>query len=155
MARRTIRTGVKRAAFLAELRQGSSVSRACEVARIGRRAAYEWREDDADFAADWEDAYEDGTDVLEDELHLRAVNGSDTCLIFALKGRRPHRWRPPPQKTVLVQDPDLLRDAEQTRRLREMSLEEVRAELDQIHEMQRRAEEVRAGLPPRKGNGAG
>jgi Bacteriophage Sf6, terminase small subunit-like len=82
---RTIRTPQKRTAFLAELAAGGSVQRACLAARIGRSAAYAWRENDEDFAAAWEDAYEAGTDRLEDELTRRALDGSDTCLIFALK----------------------------------------------------------------------
>ena len=95
------------------------------------------KDEDDLFSAQWEDAFEAGTDTLEDELTRRALTGSDACLIFALKGRRPARWRPTPQKTVMVQDPELLRDAEQTRRIREMSDEELQAEIDHIDEMRR------------------
>ena len=61
--------------------------------RIGRRTAYDWREADEDFAKDWEDAVEAGTDALEDVAIERAKNSSDTMLIFMLKARRPEKFR--------------------------------------------------------------
>ena len=134
---RTIRTTKRRRLFLAALAAGNSVAAACAAAGIGRATVYEWKDEDDLFSAQWEDAFEAGTDTLEDELTRRALTGSDACLIFALKGRRPARWRPAPQKTVMVQDPELLRDAEQTRRIREMSDEELQAEIDHIDEMRR------------------
>ena len=63
------------------------------------------------FAAEWEDAVESGTDLMEDEMRRRAVEGvdepkfhdgqicgyarrySDTLLIFMLKARRPEKFK--------------------------------------------------------------
>jgi hypothetical protein len=71
-----------------------------------RSSAYLWRERDEDFRKAWDEAVEEGTDLLEDEAKRRAVEGSikpilykgrivtfvreqsDTLLIFLLKARR-------------------------------------------------------------------
>ena len=109
--RRTVRTPKKRAEFVAALRGGQSVSDACQAAGIARQRVYEWREDDSDFAAEWNVALDEGTDALEDEAKRRAVDGvdepvfyqgkeiakvkkySDTLLMFLLKGRRPDKFK--------------------------------------------------------------
>jgi len=108
---RTVRTPKKAAKFLAALQRTGNVSRACKAEGIGRRTAYEWREADAEFAQQWDEAVEDGLDNAEQELYRRAVKGtlkpvfqggkkvgsirefSDTCLIFLLKGGRPEKYR--------------------------------------------------------------
>lgn len=45
------------------------------------------------FAAEWDEAVDEGTDVLEDVAFRRAVDGSDRLLIFLLKARRPEKFR--------------------------------------------------------------
>lgn len=108
---RTERTNKKREKFLNALAESASVVKACEIAKIGRRTVYEWREKDKDFAAAWERALDIGTDALEDEATRRAFEGwdepvhyqgvatssirkySDTLLIFMLKARRPERFK--------------------------------------------------------------
>lgn len=84
---------------------------ACRKAKIGRTTAYKVRDDDADFAAAWDIALEDAADMMEEEVHRRAVEGvlrpvyqggkkvgsvreySDTLLIFRLKAVRPEKYR--------------------------------------------------------------
>lgn len=102
----------QRASFLAQLRQtGGNVSRSCELASVSRQTAYDWRESDEEFAAQWNEAVEFGTDELEEEARRRAFQGvdepvfyqgdecgtvrkySDTLLIFLLKGRKPDKYR--------------------------------------------------------------
>lgn len=108
---RTIRTPQNETAFLDALAQTASVTAACEIAGIGRRSVYEWREEDKEFATRWEAALELGTDALEDEAVRRAREGvnkpvfhrgevcghvreySDTLMIFMLKARRPEKFR--------------------------------------------------------------
>lgn len=87
------RTDEKRAAFLDALREGDSVTAAAKAGGIARSTAYKWRDEDSDFAADWDDAVETGTDVLEDVAVQRAKDGSDTMLIFMLKGRRGWKFK--------------------------------------------------------------
>jgi len=108
---RTIRSPKKREKFLEYLRQTCNVTKACELSRISRRSAYEWRADDESFRADWQKALEIATDLLEDEAVRRAKDGvdrpvyqggelvghvreySDTLLIFLLKGAKPEKYR--------------------------------------------------------------
>lgn len=109
---RTVRTPKKREAFLSSLRaEAGNVSRACQCAGISRRAAYEWRDADAQFAEAWDDIIEETTEVLEREVYRRAHEGvdepvfyqgemvgavrkySDTLAMFILKGRRPEKYR--------------------------------------------------------------
>lgn len=90
---RTIRTPKNRRAFLAVLRRGYSIAKACRAAGIGRTAVYAWRDDDDEFSKDWDAAVEAGTDALEDALHDRAVERDTTAAIFLLKGRRPEKYR--------------------------------------------------------------
>ena len=93
MSNRTKRMDEKRAKFLASLEEGNSIARAASDAGVGRSTAYEWRTAEPAFAKAWDDAVESGTDALEDEAIKRAKNGSDTLLIFMLKGRRPEKFK--------------------------------------------------------------
>lgn len=108
--------------FLEGLRGGKSVSGAAKYAGASRASVYRWREDDTEFAAAWDDAYNTGTDVLEEEATRRATIGvprmkfykgqpimvtgtdgverpyienemSDTLLMQQLNARRPEKYR--------------------------------------------------------------
>lgn len=89
----TLLTPKKRELFLSVLSQGESVTAACKAVGITKPTLYSYRKQDAVFAKEWEDAIESGTDTLEDEAKRRAVDGSDTLLIFLLKGRRPAKFK--------------------------------------------------------------
>jgi len=73
--------------LLQALAEGYSSTEASRRAGISRSLAYQWRHND-EFREAWEAAQEEGTDRLEDEMVKRALSGSDTLLIFALKARR-------------------------------------------------------------------
>ena len=109
---RTIRTPKKRSKFIESLREtGGNVTLSCELSDISKRAVYDWRAVDSNFAAAWDEAVEAGTEDLESEARRRALIGveepvyyqgdicgtvrkySDTLLIFLLKGRRPDKYR--------------------------------------------------------------
>lgn len=104
------------AAFLAVLRETSNVRRACEAAGIERSTAYRLRDKDTEFNRQWDEAMDEGSDLLEEEARRRAHVGwdepvfgriakdtdgevgivrkySDTLLIFLLKGARPEKYR--------------------------------------------------------------
>lgn len=75
--------------FLEGLREHGVVTKAAKEAGITKQAAYHERKNSDKFAADWADAIDEYVDSLEHELFRRAKSGSDTLLIFALKGKRP------------------------------------------------------------------
>ena len=129
-----IRPG-RKTAFLHALVDTVNVARACRDAGIPRRTAYDWRDADPDFAREWDDALDDGIDLLEAELHRRAFEGvekpiyykgervgttrhySDALAMFLLKAHRPARYRDnyrPPEPEPEPDDP-----ASRSRKLRE------------------------------------
>ena len=89
----TIRTPKNREAFLDALGEGLSIAAACRRAGISRVAAYAWRNDEEEFRAAWDEAVEEGTDLLEDAAIERARDASDTLMIFLLKARRPDKFK--------------------------------------------------------------
>ena len=107
---RTIRTPKTRADFLEALKETCNVSKACELSGLARRSAYDWREEDPEFARDWQKALDIAADGLEEEAVRRARDGtqkpvyqggqlvgyvqeySDTLLIFLLKGAKPKKY---------------------------------------------------------------
>ena len=91
---------------------------ACRAARIDAAQANAWREEDARFAADWDDAVLAANDDLEIELRRRVLEGvdvtvrpqsrtskgeqadppirkfNDSLLVFILKANRPEKFGP-------------------------------------------------------------
>src|SRR5207247_812317 len=110
MANGTTRTPKKDAEFLELLSRGATVGAAARGAGYARRSLYRWRKGREDFAAAWDDALENGTDLLEDAALRRAKDGvaeprfyqgkvcghvqkySDALLICLLKARRPEKY---------------------------------------------------------------
>ena len=101
----------RKAVFLEALVDTVNVTLSCRRAGIARRTAYDWREADEGFARKWDDAVDEGVDLLEAELHKRAFEGverpvfykgeqvgtwrfySDALAMFLLKAHRPERYR--------------------------------------------------------------
>jgi hypothetical protein len=97
----------RRAAFVAALQEGRSVTGAAMAAGVNRTLVYRWREEMADFAAAWDEAVEAATDLIEEEAWRRALRGvpkpvfwrgaqigvvttySERLLMFLLQRRRP------------------------------------------------------------------
>lgn len=77
----SIRTHERAVAFCAALADTGNVSRACKAVSIGRATAYEWREEDTEFAGMWDRAAKLGLYVLEDEAQRRAVHGVEKVLL--------------------------------------------------------------------------
>jgi hypothetical protein len=92
MARRTKRTDRAREMFLEAMRETCNVSHSARVAGIRRQLAYQWRDDDPEFAAEWADAEEEAADKLEEIARQRAVGGSDRMLEILLKAHRPEKF---------------------------------------------------------------
>ena len=97
--------------FLVALTDTVNVTLACRRAGIPRRTVYDWRDADEAFARQWDEALDEGIDLLEAELHRRAFEGverpvyykgeqvgtwrfySDALAMFLLKAHRPERYR--------------------------------------------------------------
>ena len=119
--------------FLERLADTCNVRASCKFAEISRTVAYKRRGKDADFAALWDGAMEDGIDALEFVARQRATRPdgpSDVLLIFLLKAHRPEKFgdRIRVETTVADVDREALRIAE------EMGLDvsEVQAEARRI-----------------------
>ena len=79
--------------FLAQLKLGATVSTAAKACGVSRRTLYDWRDQDAEFRAAWEDAIKESVEVLEDEVRQRALDRNDKqsyiLLMFLLKKHDP------------------------------------------------------------------
>lgn len=87
------RSNKVRKVFLDWIQKGYSPTKAAKKAGYSVRHFNRWRDEDADFRADWEDAYESGSDVLEDTAVSRAKRSSDNLLKTLLVARRPDKFR--------------------------------------------------------------
>ncbi len=74
--------------FLQTLRESGNVRTACATVNISRRRALAQRDKNDKFRRDWDDAVEDAIDSLEQTARDRAMEASDTLLIFLLKSHR-------------------------------------------------------------------
>ncbi len=101
----------RQAAFCGALAETGFVGKACRAVDVSRRTAYQWREDDPDFAAEWDRALKIGCTALEDEAQRRAFDGvdrpvfhsgqevgsvkvySDPLTMFLLKAHFPEKYR--------------------------------------------------------------
>lgn len=83
----------KKALFLATFAKQGNISGAARVAGIGRRTVYDWLHSDPAFVAKYDEAQDEAIDGLEGEAFRRAFEGSDTLLIFLLKGAKPTKYR--------------------------------------------------------------
>lgn len=87
-----VRTFKRRKLFLDQLEAGNSISFAATAADGTVKNFKRWRETDPDFAADWDEAIEAGTDFIEDVATERALKKSDPLMQMILKARRPEKY---------------------------------------------------------------
>jgi len=85
-------TPQKKAKFLAAMEVKPNAGRAARAAGIARKTAYRWREDDAEFAAAWDEAKDLALDDLEDKVHDIAQSGNLLAAFGYLKAFR-ENWR--------------------------------------------------------------
>lgn len=80
-------------AILAAYAECGRISHAATAAKVALRMHYYWRTVDPAYAAAWIEAQRMAGERLEELAVQRAEQGSDTLLIFLLKGAMPHKYR--------------------------------------------------------------
>lgn len=83
----------KKAAFLAAFSKCGSVTESAKRVKTNRENHYFWLKTDPEYVKAFEAVQLEAADALEDEATRRAYAGSDTLLIFLLKGLRPEKFR--------------------------------------------------------------
>lgn len=145
MANLTKLTPSTRERFLRRLAAGHTVTAAARAIKVSRGYLYQVRAEEPDFAAEWDAAYAEGTETLEEEALRRATRGvrredpvffmgvqvgkkivttySDTLLLALLKKRDPEKWRERFEHTgkdggaIEVTDPNAPTDAQRADRI--------------------------------------
>ena len=85
---------MRQLAFLGAYRRTANITNAATAVGLSREAHYDWLETDPDYPAMFEAAKLQASEVLEEEAFKRAtIGGSDTLLIFLLKGAMPLKYR--------------------------------------------------------------
>ncbi len=80
-------------AFLLAYSECLNVRAASQHAKIDRTLHYYWLKNDPAYVEAFAEAKVLGVEILEEEAVRRALIGSDTMLIFLLKGARPDKYR--------------------------------------------------------------
>jgi hypothetical protein len=89
---RFVRSFKSRKIFLDQLTVGNSLSFAANAAGASLSQFRRWRESDENFAKDWDEAINEGTDFIEDVALDRALKKSDALMQMILKARRPDKY---------------------------------------------------------------
>ena len=93
MAGRQSGQDIKKETLLQSLEKGSSISRACEAANVGRSTFYEWVKDDPRFRELVRQSEAASIASMEDALWVTGMKGHVTAQIFFLTNRDPDRWK--------------------------------------------------------------
>jgi hypothetical protein len=107
---KTFTEGLK-AAFIENLRATCNVTLAAQAAGVSSATVYKHKQSDVLFAERWDEAIQEGIDLLEHKAHQRAFDGvsepvfyqgfecgsvrkySDALTMFLLKSHRPDKYR--------------------------------------------------------------
>jgi hypothetical protein len=87
-------TPKRRRLLLDAIAAGKRIELAAHDAGVSRRTAFNWRSADPSLAEEWDQAYDQATDKLEDVLYRKALEGDLGSLVFALRSRMPHKYNP-------------------------------------------------------------
>lgn len=93
----------KKTLFLTAYARLGTVLHAAEAAQIARRTHYEWLATDPEYKRSFVEAENAAIDSLEAEARRRAFAGSDTLLIFLMKGANPSKYRERVDVTMDIQ----------------------------------------------------
>lgn len=118
--KRTHPTRDFRKIFLEHLAKTANVTESCRIAGCGRTTVHEWRRDEPDFAAAWDDALDAATDALEFAARQRAVDGIEEYVVsMGQIVRDPETGKPLKQKKYSDALTALLLKAHRPERFRE------------------------------------
>jgi hypothetical protein len=78
------------------------ISAACRGAGVHRTTHYVWLKADPGYKAAFEEAEEKAGDAPEEAARRRALEGSDTLLIFLLKGSKPDKYKERSEQNVIL-----------------------------------------------------
>ena len=118
----------KKRAFLRAFAKNGNVSQSADIVRISRRTHYDWLESDPVYAAAYDEAREQSVDELERIARERAAAGSDTLLIFLLKGERPDKYAER-HRVELIRKQEIRERAEKLAAELDLPVEEVERDL--------------------------
>lgn len=85
-------TKIKVKKILASLKNGATITKACEEAKLDRTAFYKWKNKDPKNADEYYSIIDSRTLIVEDALFKTATMGNITAQIFWLKNRADKRW---------------------------------------------------------------
>lgn len=80
-------------AFLLSLERGTSITEACENARISRMTVWRWRKKYKGFDSKVLLVIDSRTQSMEDALYASGLKGNVIAQIFWLKNRAKDRWK--------------------------------------------------------------
>ena len=83
----------RQAVFLKAFMEIATITHAARAAKIGRQTHYDWLKKDGEYQEAFADAKAAAGDALIAEARRRALEYSDTLLIFLLKGAYPEKYR--------------------------------------------------------------
>jgi hypothetical protein len=89
-------TAARKKIFFSVIRRTGNASKAANEAGFSKFWAYNNRKRDPEFAKQWDQAYEEYVDYLEEVCGERAARDekpSDLLMMFRLKAERPHKYR--------------------------------------------------------------
>ena len=86
------RRAKEKAQFLEALKlKFGNATEACKAVGLSRQTPYNWRREDAAFAAEWDDIIEGLKDFAESKLLLNISKGKEASIFFFLKCRAKDR----------------------------------------------------------------
>ena len=86
-------TAANKRALLVALSLGMNPGDGAEAVGVGRSTVFDWKQNDPEFAAAWEEARETSWDRAETKMYNLGMDGDVTALDKALKANRPEKWR--------------------------------------------------------------
>jgi hypothetical protein len=86
--RKITHIAARKLTMLERLTAGEAVGQSARAAGVSRAVAYTWKNEDSEFSAAWDDAVDEGIDMLETIAYRRAIEGSDGLLSMYLRNAR-------------------------------------------------------------------